>query len=229
MYSVIISSRKKDRPDSNLPKLLDSFIEYTTEEERTNSEFLIKFDTDDNERPDLESYKEKLSIKEYTWDRHGGRHSLHEVQNVLFKFVDDKVTWVQVIADDFEFTMDGFVDTILKQPIQYIGVIVVDARITNGYAPCFSRKFLEICGGCFGPDSNVDEFVSELLKVMEKNGLNLGVPMLPYYRRARIQILGEDQYNSFNKLCKENREKTWELMARNIMIRVNLHNLRGIL
>src|SRR5262249_42391756 len=51
MLSVIFCSRAWGNPDSNLRRLLDSAVEYTTPEERKQLEFLIKFDDDDELRP----------------------------------------------------------------------------------------------------------------------------------------------------------------------------------
>src|SRR5580700_9363406 len=51
MLSVLFCSRVKDNPDSNLPRLLDSAIAYTTPPERDHIEFLIKYDDDDEYRP----------------------------------------------------------------------------------------------------------------------------------------------------------------------------------
>ena len=48
MLSVIFCSRVKDNPDSNIQRLLDSAVRYTRPEERTQLEFLIKYDADDD-------------------------------------------------------------------------------------------------------------------------------------------------------------------------------------
>jgi hypothetical protein len=93
----------KDNPDFGLPNLLNSFIKNTTVDERQNSEFLIKFDEDDNIE-DIKSILDlywNLNIKPFFWERLGGRSSLHEVQTYLYKYKNPNCTWIQVIADDF--------------------------------------------------------------------------------------------------------------------------------
>src|SRR5262245_32291433 len=85
MLSVIFCTRATGNPDSNLRRLLDSAVDYTTAGERKQIEFLIKFDDDDELRPPNgfeAAYP--FRIKTFVWSRGEGRHSLHHAQEYMF-------------------------------------------------------------------------------------------------------------------------------------------------
>lgn len=191
MYSVIFSSRKKDNPDHRLLNLLYSFINCTTPEERQQSEFLIKFD-DDDDTAGLENDIKKLDmdVKTFKWGRHGARAGLHETQHYLYRFTNAKTKWLQTFADDFEFTRKGFVSELLsiEDNYNFIGSEDFCSPRCGGTAPCFSRKLVDACGGYFGPQANSDGFSSDLNALMLKfYGIDLCINIEPYYRRLSFE------------------------------------------
>ena len=146
MISFLFSCRMKGNPDHNLTALIQSFIHFTTPEERKQCEWLIKFDDDDSDAVQLKKSLEEanldFTIKPFTWARNGGRNSLHEVQSLLYGYINPQSTWIHVIADDFVFTRSNFVTDILNSDSNFTLIGIED----RGYdlAPCFSRKLLEI-------------------------------------------------------------------------------------
>src|SRR3984885_2425994 len=109
MISVLFCSRAKDNPASNLPRLLDSAVEFVHPDERDKIEFLIKFDDDDDTRPaDSFFAKYPFSIRTFTWARGEGRHYLHHAQEYLFTQRDPRSRFLIMTADDFRFTRPGF-------------------------------------------------------------------------------------------------------------------------
>ena len=161
MISFLFSSRRKDNSDHNLLGLLQSFLHFTTPEERSQCEFLIKFDEDDDEvQNEIKKFFEKgdldFVVKTFTWARNGGRNSLHEVQSLLYGYINPQSTWIHVIADDFVFIRSNFVTDILNSDNNFTLIGIED----RGYdlAPCFSRKLLDACCGYFGTQPNGDGF-----------------------------------------------------------------------
>ena len=115
MISVIFCSRVKDNPDSNIGRLLDSAVTHIRPEEREHIEFLIKFDTDDEQRPPDSFFAQyPFSIRTFAWSQGEGRHSLHHVQEYLFAQRDPRSRFCFMTADDFKFTRSGFVEEILN-------------------------------------------------------------------------------------------------------------------
>jgi len=99
VISVIFCSRVKDNPDSNVGRLLDSVVANTTPEEREQVEFLIKYDTDDDERPsDAFFARYPFQIKTFAWSRGEGRHGLHNVQEYLFTQRDPRSRFLLMTA-----------------------------------------------------------------------------------------------------------------------------------
>src|SRR5262249_62071097 len=85
MISVIFCSRIKDNPDSNVRRLLDSAVQHTTAREREQIEFLIKYDSDDDQRPTDEFFASyPFAVRTFVWSRGEGRHYLHHAQEYLF-------------------------------------------------------------------------------------------------------------------------------------------------
>jgi hypothetical protein len=214
----------KDNPDFGLPNLLNSFIKNTTVDERQNSEFLIKFDEDDNIE-DIKSILDlywNLNIKPFFWERLGGRSSLHEVQTYLYKYKNPNCTWIQVIADDFIYTRPGFVTEILNIPdnYNYIGTEAFVSPKTQGTAPCFSRKLMDACCGDFGPQPNSDGFATGLNEIMnQKYNINLGLDIEPYYYRVSCNT-SENWDSSFNKMTKDGLDIIYSLMSKNIYLNI---------
>ena len=177
MYSVVFSSRQQDSFSHNpLFGLLDSFENNTSEEEKSKSEFLIKFDSDDQNIPSnekLNSYS--FDIQKFVWDRHGGRGSLHETQNILYNYVRKDCKFVQLIADDFLFTRQGFVSEILEHSDTYKitgspGMTDFNCPPgTHGYCPAFSTKVIDALGGITGPHCNADGVACCLAEKLREN------------------------------------------------------------
>src|SRR5207245_972175 len=70
VISVIFCSRVKDNPDSNFGRLLDSIVATTSPGERRQIEVLIKFDSDDDCRPQEGFFSQyPFAIKTFTWSR----------------------------------------------------------------------------------------------------------------------------------------------------------------
>src|SRR5262245_26568818 len=104
MMSVIFCSRVQNNDDSNIERLLDSTLEFTTPAERSQIEFLVKYDEDDQARPpDSFFLKYPFPIRRFVWSRGEGRHSLHHVQEYLFTQRDPRSRFLLMTADDFYF------------------------------------------------------------------------------------------------------------------------------
>tara|TARA_R110002110_G_scaffold200259_3_gene410987 strand:- start:3273 stop:4028 length:756 start_codon:yes stop_codon:yes gene_type:complete len=224
MISILFSSRKKDNPNHNLKVLLESFIHFTTPEERLQCEFLIKFDDDDDEHEIeleyLETISEKIGIRTFTWARNGGRNSLHEVQSLLYGYIHRDSKWIHVIADDFIFTRSGFVSDILNTDNHFTFIGKETFPVTQSIAPCFSRKFLDACCGYFGTQPNADGFSSGINEsFIQKYGIDLGINIPTYYVRTG-QASTENWESNHNKAMKdfEMLNRIYQLMAKNIYL-----------
>jgi hypothetical protein len=236
MYSVMFSCRMDLREgEAPLERLLDSFEALTSEEEKSKSEFLIKFDTDDKRiPPDAFFDKYNFTIKKFVWDRYGGRSSLHEVQNVLYNHVREDCQFVQVIADDFIFTRPNFVEEILQYSGQYViigekgmGDHVPPAG-SGGYAPCFSTKIIDATSG-FGSHCNSDGFAFGLAEELEKRyGYQVVADFLLYYRRLD-HLTTQDPDCKFIELCHANRSHVFTRLARNIIANLEIERSSMIL
>jgi len=231
MYTVMFSSKMPKDTEYRLPGLLNSFIQHTTPIEREYSEFLIKFDTEDDEEAILSILRQfDLNIKYFFWPQYGGRNSLHEVQSYLYRFKNPNSNWIQVIADDFIFTRPGFVTEILNISDNYniIGTSnMATMELCRGLAPCFSRKFLDACCGLFGPHSNSDDFSTYIdTEFFNRFNIKLGIDIDPYYWRVDLET-SEDVHNKFNLMTKSNCEIIYELIIKNIYL--NMLNDKRVL
>ena len=227
MYAVIFSSRidiREDK-DSNLKNLLDSFQNFTSEVEKAKSEFLIKFDDDDAFIPPPEFFNSyTFTIKRFTWGRHGGRSSLHEVERTLYNHVREDCQFVQIIADDFVFTRPNFVSEILSHRGRY-GIIGEAGAATSegkcpegsgGYAPCFSTKIINAMGG-MGPSCNADGLAYAILDVLKKEYNYSALIDFPlYYQRTDFSTT-ENNKCPFNQACKFNQQRSLKRLVKNIM------------
>lgn len=185
MLSVLFCSRVKGNPDSNLPRMLDSAVAHTTAEEQKQIEFLIKYDSDDDERPpDSFFTKYPFRIRSFTFARGDGRHSLHHAQEYLFAQRDPRSRWLFMTADDFYFTRSGFVSEILSIPDefcilgwrrppveQYAGIYERDEAIRRwvvafgAWSPIVTARTIEVCQN-FGWQANVDSWLMGLSVVL---------------------------------------------------------------
>ena len=181
MISVLFCSRVKDNPDSNLPRLLDSAVAHTTPAERSRIEFLIKYDDDDDARPDDSFFAQyPFPIRTFAWSRGEGRHGLHHAQEYLFAQRDPRSRFCLMTADDFRFTRTGFVSEILdvkeefcilgwRRPAieSFAGRYEEDAAIREWvvafgpWSPVVSTRLIEVCQN-FGWQSNVDSWLMGL-------------------------------------------------------------------
>ena len=170
MYSIIIPSRHDAPTGHPLLSFLGSFAAHTTDEEKSKSEFLFKFDEDDTFIPSDEQLNSfGVKIKKFVWGRHGGRMSMHETTSCLYKYVDPSCKFVQLGADDFVFNRSNFVTEILEHSDTYKmvgapgggGSVFLEARHwiphgTQGYMPAFSTKILDSWSGYTGPHAESD-------------------------------------------------------------------------
>jgi hypothetical protein len=220
MFSVIFSSRRKDNPTCKIENLLESFDKNSNDWEKQQTEFLIKSDIDDDELDwsFLNEKKYGFTIKIFPWGRHGGRHSLHEIQHYLYRHINEKTKWVQVIADDFEFTRNGFVSEILNIPKAY-AIIGRSGSNCGSYAPCFSRTLLDVFS-FWTPSSNADGFAWDITKELQQTyKIQLYTEVKgPYYKRTVSNYTGENKEDQFNKVTLSKHEIVIKSIAKNIYL-----------
>lgn len=220
---------------SPMEDMLNSFERHTTVEEKSLSEFLIKFDSCDPYIPSDDFFENyNFNIKKYVWDRNGGRTSLHEAQTVLYKFIREDCKMVQIFADDFVFVRDRFVSDILNFRDTYS--IISDSSVhdwppteewgpsvggAGGYAPCFSTRIIDAISGTFGPHCNSDGFAEELRKHLILEGdFDPFVDIAGYYRRV-MRPSTQDKDDPHDKLSQDvgGRGGSFARMAKNVMAR----------
>ena len=246
MISVLFCTRVKDNPDSNLKRLLDSAVEFTSPHERTQIEFLIKFDDDDDQRPtdaDLAGYP--FPVRTFTWSRGEGRHSLHHAQEYLFAQRDRRSRFCLMMADDFYFTRAGFVSDILNikdefcivgfnhPPIEsYAGSYEEEHAVRSWvtsfghWAPVVSTRLIEVCQN-FGWQANVDSWLMGLcVAVYDLYKINLWRVLEAFYHRGGGYGLGDTPtYNNMELTSQKGPfNKYWfELVrrqARNVYLNI---------
>ena len=223
MYSVLFSCRMDIRDDPPLERLLVSFQQHTSPIERHFSEFLIKFDSEDKGIPDNDFFNQfDFTIKPFVWDRHSGRSSLHEAQNTLLNYVGDHCKFLQVIADDFIFTEDGFISQMYQYADRY-GIIGQNGIThdlppngSGGYAPCFTKKFIDATGG-FGSHCNSDGFAFGVTDYLKKNyGYDPMIHFPLYYKRLDPDST-QDPDCDFIRHCHHNSHRVYSNAAKNII------------
>lgn len=204
MISVLFCSRAKDNPDSGLARLLDSMVACTTPEEQRQLEFLIKFDSDDDQRlPDSVLAKYPFAVRTFTWSRGEGRHGLHNAQEYLFAQRDPRSRWCLMTADDFYFTRPGFVSEILavqdefcmmgyiRPPIEsFAGIYTQEEAIRRwvvsfgAWSPVVSSRLIEVCQN-FGWQANVDSWLMGLsVALYDLYGVVIWKQHHPFYERG---------------------------------------------
>lgn len=248
MISVLFCSRVKDNPASNIKQFLDSAVEHIRPDERDQIEFLIKYDSDDDERPPAEFFAAyPFTIRTFVFARGEGRHSLHNAQEFLFTQRDPRTRFLFMTADDFRFTRTGFVTEILsneeefcilgpiRPPIEAFAGIYEEEQAIRRWAvamgplsPVISVKLIEVCQN-FGWQSNVDGWVMALSVVLyDLYGLILWRTHEPFYQRGGGHGLGDTPtYNNLELTGMHGPEnKYWfELLrfqARNLYL--NIHH-----
>lgn len=204
MISVLFCSRVQDNPDSDLPRMLDSVVEHTTEQERGQIEFLIKYDSDDDARlPDNFFAKYPFPVRTFCWSRGEGRHSLHNAQEYLFTQRDPRSRFCLMTADDFVFTRPGFVTEIMsikdefcivghnRPPIEsYAGVFEQEQAVRKWvvsfgcWSPVISSRLIEVCQN-FGWQANVDSWLMGLsVALYDLYQIVLWKQLPPFYARG---------------------------------------------
>ncbi len=204
MISVLFCSRAKDNPDCGLQRLLDSAVECTTPVEREQLEFLIKFDSDDDQRlPDSFFAKYPFSVRTFTWSRGEGRHALHHAQEYMFANRDPRSRFCLMTADDFFFNRSGFVSEILsvkdefcmlghvRPPIEaFAGVYEQEHMIRQWvvsfgpWSPVISARLIEVCQN-FGWQANVDSWLMGLsVALYDLYGVVIWKQHEPFYTRG---------------------------------------------
>jgi hypothetical protein len=203
VISVLFCSRAKGNPDSGLRRLLDSAVATTTPAEREQLEFLIKFDSDDDERmTDAELAAYPFAVKAFCWSRGEGRHGLHNAQEYLFTERNPAGRFCLMTADDFVFTRPGWVSDVLtvedefcvmgyvRPPIEaYAGRYDREDMIRSwvvsfgGWSPVVSARLIEVCQN-FGWQANVDSWLMGLcVTLYDLYGINIWRQHAPFYER----------------------------------------------
>lgn len=206
MISVLFCSRAKGNPDSGLTRLLDSMADCTTPEEKKQVEFLIKFDSDDDERlPDSFFAKYPFPVRTFAWSRGEGRHGLHHAQEYLFAQRDPRSKWCLMTADDFYFSRPGFVSEIMavkeefcimghRRPMieTYAGryeqeEVIRDWVVSFGpWSPVVSSRVIEVCQN-FGWQANVDSWLMGLsVALYDLYGVVIWKQHHPFYERGGV-------------------------------------------
>tara|TARA_R110002153_G_scaffold113768_5_gene256173 strand:+ start:2008 stop:2790 length:783 start_codon:yes stop_codon:yes gene_type:complete len=191
MLTLILTSRVKDNKDSSMEQLLTSLKECGGN--ATNCEVLIKYDSDDDQRPTQEYFdKFPFSVKAFVWSRGEGRHGFHLDHFYLFSQRNRKSTFVLLCADDFTFIKKGFIDDILSIEDEYcfIGphrprvelykdrwrepqVMEVWKHNEGVSLPCFSVRCIEVLQN-YGWQCNGDNWKTLLHILMyESYGIDL--------------------------------------------------------
>lgn len=204
MISVLFCSRAKGNPDSQLFRMLDSVMATTTPAEREQIEFLIKFDSDDDERPAPAAFdKYPFAVRTFCWARGEGRHALHNAQEYLFAQRDSRSRFCLMTADDFVFTRPGFVTEILavedefvmmgykRPPIEAYAGRYDDERMIRDWAvsfgcwsPVVSARLIEVTQN-FGWQANVDSWLMGLSVVLyDLYGIIIWKTHEPFYERG---------------------------------------------
>ena len=112
MLTLLLTSRVKGNKDSNMEQLLSSLQDCGGNAE--NCEVLIKYDDDDDERPDPKYFdKFPFVVKTFVWSRGEGRHGFHLDHFYLFSQRNRDSTFALLCADDFTFIKKGFIEEIL--------------------------------------------------------------------------------------------------------------------
>jgi hypothetical protein len=217
MISILFCSRATGNPDSNIKRLLDSTVWFTTPAERAQIEFLIKYDDDDDRRPGEAFFAAyPFRVRTFSWSRGEGRHYLHHAQEYLFAQRDLRSRFVLMMSDDFHFTRAGWVSEILavkeefcilapnRPPIEsYCRGYEEDPRIREwvvsfgALAPVFSTRLVEVCQN-FGWQSNVDAWSMALsIALYDLYEVVLWRMVEPFYTRGGGWGLGDTpSYNN---------------------------------
>lgn len=177
MLTVMLTSRVKGNKDGNIKRFLDSLE--TCGANKENCEVIIKYDSDDDERPPDSLFKSyPFDIKIFVWNRGEGRHSIHTDHFYLFTEHNVNSRFVLLGSDDFTFTRHGFIDDILSitEKFAFVGYNRPRVEQYSKYwdqewcmniwkhnegvsLPCMSVRTIEVLQN-YGWQSNGDNWVS---------------------------------------------------------------------
>jgi glycosyltransferase involved in cell wall biosynthesis len=224
MISILFCSRVKDNPASGLRSFFDSLVKTTTPQERAQLEVLIKFDSDDQDRPGEEFFASyPVTVRTFVYSRGEGRHSLHHAQEYLFAQRDPRSRFILLTADDFIFNRCGWVSEILavRDELVILGFVRPHIeQLAQGWdapenhkrwitcfgewSPVVSVRLIEICQN-FGWQANVDSWLMALsLAVYDMYRVVLWKPHQPFYRRTGGYGLGDTAtYNNMEVTCQK--------------------------
>jgi hypothetical protein len=212
--SILISSRVKSNPDSNIKRLLDSAEACIDPEDYGKIEFLLKYDTDDDKRPDEDFFRQyKLPIRIFIYERGEGRHYNHHFSEFLFANRNTSFRWAASMADDFYFIRPGFMKDLeaIKDEYMVVGFTRPNFEInavkqiynhefpynfdhTNGigeYCPFLTANIIEVCQN-MGWQPNIDAWIVLLeTKLFYKYGFLLWKQIEPFYKRGGGYGLGD--------------------------------------
>ena len=200
MLTVILSSRVHGNPDSNIWKMLDSLASCGAN--WNNCEVLIKYDTDDMDRPAPGDLPYRFPIKQYVWSRGEGRHGIHLDHFYLFAQHDPRSRFMLLVADDFTFTRKGFIEDVLsiQDEFCFVGpnrprvevykdhwrepeVMNVWKHSEGPHLPCVSVRCIEVLQN-YGWQSNGDGWITLLQILMfEKYGVDMWRTVAPFFKR----------------------------------------------
>lgn len=199
MVSIILSSRVKKNPDSDIHKLLTS-IQFCGGNV-DNCEVLIKYDSDDDEKPKDDEFNYPFNIRTFIWNRYDGRYSLHMDYQYLFTQIDKRSKLVINISDDFYFIRKNIFDELLSITNDYSIIFCHDhTEAENDTNYRINKKFFNDCEimvmsvklitilGGFGFQPNTDNW-TQLLHVilLQKYGINISKKVELFYERNRSQ------------------------------------------
>lgn len=202
MITCLFSSRVKNNPDSNIECLLDSAVD-CIENPKDKIEFIIKYDSDDDEAPSQDFFsKYPFSIKKLVLARGEGRHSIHLDHLYCFAQRNQLSKFILIASDDFTFYRPGFADDILAIQEKYcvVGanrpqVEIYKNRWRNPEVmefwkhnegvclPCFSVPLIEAVQN-FGWQCNTDNWQTLLTILMyERYNLDIWKTIPSFYMR----------------------------------------------
>ena len=201
MLTILFCSRVKDNPDGNIKRFLDSLVDSGGTQD--NCEVILKYDTDDDLRPDPEFFASyPFNIKVFTWSRGEGRHSIHTDHFYLFSKHDPKSKFVMLGSDDFTFNRKGFIEDILEIDEEFAFVGYARPRVeiyaphwrdpqyidvwkhNEGVSlPCMSTRTLEVLQN-YGWQSNGDNWVTLICILLYTNyKIDIWTTIDPFYIR----------------------------------------------
>lgn len=179
--SIMVSSRVDKNTDSNIFRLLDSAVQFVDPEDYGRIEFILKYDFDDQKRPDpSEFHRYPFAVKVFIYERGEGRHYNHHFSEFGFANRNTSFRWAMSMADDFYFTRHGFYKEIeaIKDEYMVIGYTRPTFELNaacgvykqcfpvnfdydngiGGYCPLMTANLIEIAQN-MGWQSNIDAWI----------------------------------------------------------------------